>query len=207
MKLGIGIIAVVLLLLTAMGGMMNLNTTIGQQQDQLIEQQKETDRLAAHVYWTRISLLPLPYRHPLDRSWVSSGTGYRMNPMGGAEESLHKGKDLVAVENAPVHAALSGVVKEHWLTPGMHNGKRYYGDPILGAKIVIDHGDGLFSIYGHLSATYVHEGDWIEIGKPIGRVGNTGITTGPHLHFEIVVDPIKYLEERYARNWRKNYES
>lgn len=196
MKTGHWIIAVVLVLLTGLGGMMRQNTTIGQQQENLVDNQVELDRLAAEVYWTRISLLPLPYRHPLDRSWVSSGTGYRMNPMGGAEESLHKGIDLVAAENAPVYTALSGVVKEHWLVPGIHYGKRYYGDPILGAKIVIDHGDGLFSIYGHLSATYVHEGDWIEMGKPIGKVGDTGITTGPHLHFEIVVDPLRYLVER-----------
>ena len=117
-------------------------------------------------------------------------------PACGSCHSLEPGVDLVGPIGAPVRAVLAGTVAEHWLVPGWHWGKRYHGHPVYGAMIVLDHGEGLFSIYGHLSATFVHEGDWIEAGQVIGELGNTGISTGPHLHLEIVVDPLRYLEER-----------
>ena len=119
-----------------------------------------------------------------------------MDPMGGGTEALHKGVDLAGPVGMPVRAVLAGVVVDHWLVPGWHWGKEYHGHPIMGGYIVIDHGEGLFSCYGHLSATFVHEDNWIEAGQVIGEVGNTGISTGPHLHFELVVDPLRYLEER-----------
>ena len=189
-------IIAVLLLLIGLAGMMAFNTVIGRQQRVIMAQQAETDRLTAELYWMRIAALPPAYSLPLESYWITSGTGYRTNPMGGTDESMHKGVDLVAAENAPVRAALPGTVTEHWLTPGMHSGRMYYGHTIYGAMVVLDHGDGLFNIYAHLSATYVHEGNWVEAGQMIGRVGDTGVCTGPHLHWEFVVDPIKYLEER-----------
>jgi len=189
------VLATVLVLL-GLAGMGVMKKTIGQQQQEIANQQAEIDQAEAWRYWTRLSLLPPPYRHPLDQLWVSSSVGYRMDPMGGGTEGLHKGVDLAGPIGAPVRAALAGVVAEHWLVPGWHYGKEYYGDPIFGGKIVLDHGDGLYSIYGHLSATFVHEDDYIEMGQVIGELGNTGISTGPHLHFELVVDPLRYLEER-----------
>jgi len=189
-------IVMVLLLLIGLGGMMEFNTVIGQQQQEIAEAQKETDRLEACRYWTRLSLMPPPYHQPLDQLWVSSGTGYRMDPMGGGTESLHKGKDFAGAIGTPVKAVLAGRIVEHWLVPGWHWGKEYYGHPIMGGYIVIDHGDGLFSLYGHLSETCIHEGWYVEAGQVIGELGNTGISTGPHLHFELVVDPLRYLEER-----------
>ena len=170
--------------------------SLGQQQAKLEARQEERDLLAAEVYWTRISLRAPPYCQPLEQVRISSGCGYRMDPMGGATENLHKGVDLVGPVGAPIVAALAGTVVEHWLTPGEHWGKMYYGHPVFGCLIVIDHGDGLFILYGHLSESYVHEGWHVEAGQVIGKLGDTGITTGPHLHFELVVDPLRYLEER-----------
>lgn len=138
----------------------------------------------------------LPYHPPLDNLIISSATGYRLDPMGGSTEALHKGLDLAAPIGTPVYAVLPGVVAEHWLVPGWHHGKQYNGHPTFGAMIVIDHGEGLFTIYGHLSKTQVHEGNHVDAGDKIGEVGNTGISTGPHLHFELVIDPLIYLEER-----------
>jgi len=86
-----------------------------------------------------------------------------------------------------------GVVVEHWLAPGVHHGKRYYGHPQFGGYIVVDHGGGSYSKYGHLSATFVHEGQSVEMGQVIGLLGQTGIATGPHVHWEVVVDPLRYL--------------
>lgn len=192
MKTDYWIIAIVLLLLTAVGGMMRLNTTIGDREELLKARWVETDRLIAHVYWTRISLRPSTYCLPLEAAWVSSGTGYRMDPMGGGTEGLHKGVDLAGKIGASIKAALAGVVVDHWPAPDGY----WHGHPIFGGFIVIDHGDELFSLYGHLSGTDVHEGDWVEAGQVIGELGDTGIATGPHLHFEVVVNPLRYLEER-----------
>ena len=193
------IIVVAVLSVVASGGMAAFNTTICRQQAELVERQKEFDQLAAEVYWTRLSLRAPPYHPPLEQIRVSSGCGYRMDPMGGATESLHKGIDIAAKKGTPVKAILRGLCVEHYLPPGTYYGKEYYGDPFLGGKIVLWHEEGFFSIYGHLSKTeldVVHEGKWVEAGAKIGEVGNTGISTGPHLHFELVVDPLRYLEER-----------
>ena len=186
------LIIVVLLLLLGLAGMMAFNTVIGQQQEQLSAQQIKTDRVTAELYWTRIAALPPAWCQPLEQLWVSSGVGYRMDPMGGATESLHRGVDLVGPVGTPVVAVLEGVVVEHWPSPNTY----WKGHPVFGGLVVLDHGDGLFSIYGHLNSTCVHEGWRIGAGEVIGQLGDTGIATGVHLHFEIVVDPLRYLEER-----------
>ena len=127
---------------------------------------------------------------PMDSYWISSGSGYRDDPMGGKEESqLHKGLDLVGPPRAPVKAAAAGVVAEHWPAPNGY----YKGHPIYGGLIVIDHLDGTLTLYGHLSTTYVGEGDRVRAGEIIGRQGNTGVSTGEHLHFEVIVNPLIYL--------------
>lgn len=190
MKRDTWLIVVVLLLLIGLAGMMRMNTILGEKQARLVAAQIETDRLSAEIYWARIKHKPLPYRHPLDQGWISSETGYRTDPMGGTEERLHRGIDLAAARGTPVYAALSGRVMEHFLPP---DGGKWKGHSILGGMITIEHEDGLFR-YGHLSKTEVHEGKWVEMGDKIGEVGSTGISTGPHLHWESVVDPIKYLE-------------
>jgi len=182
------LIAVVLLLLLGLGGMAGLNTTIAEQQEALAARDQEIIRLEAQLEATR----PQPYTEPLEGAAVSSGCGYRMDPMGGGTEGLHKGVDLVAPIGTPVRAVLAGVVVEHWPAPDGY----WEGHPVFGGLVVIDHGDGLFSIYGHLNSTTVHEGWQVGAGEVIGQLGDTGIATGPHLHFELVVDPLRYLEER-----------
>lgn len=200
MKTEYWVIVVALLLVTALGGIAELNTIIGQHEEALVKSWQESDRLIANTYWTRMLLRPKPYYHPLRGARISSGTGYRTDPMGGVEENFHKGVDLVAPIGTPVYAILDGTVVCHYLVPGWWWGKEYFGHPEYGAMIIIDHGNDLFSIYGHLSKTemgIVQEGKRVEAGQKIGELGNTGISTGPHLHFEIVVDPLKYLEEKY----------
>ena len=129
---------------------------------------------------------------PMDSFWISSGSGYRNDPMGGKEESqLHKGMDLVGPHRAEVKAAAAGVVAEHWPAP---NGF-YRGHPIYGGLVVIDHLNGTLTLYGHLSATYVNEGDEVAVGEIIGRQGNTGVSTGEHLHFEVIVNPLLFLSK------------
>lgn len=191
-------VAALVLLLFVAAGMAHHTVIVNiedRHQAELATVQAEADRLRAEAYWEELAAYR-PYSLPLDFLVVSSGVGYRLDPMGGGDEALHKGVDFVALVGTPVRAAMAGRVVEHWLVPGWHYGRLYHGDTALGGKIVLNHGNGMLSIYGHLSETYVHEDDWVEMGQVIGAVGNTGKSTGPHLHFELVVDPLRYLEGR-----------
>jgi len=115
---------------------------------------------------------------------LTSPYGYRelINPFtGGTRESVHKGVDILGTYRARITAVGAGKVIEHYPPP---NGF-FKGHPVLGGMVKIDHGNGWQSVYGHLSATYVHEGQIVESGAVIGRQGNTGKSYGSHLHFEL----------------------
>lgn len=110
-------------------------------------------------------------------SWPVTGTitspfGWRSNPFGGAPE-FHQGLDIAAPTGTTVTAAAGGtVIMAQW-----------YGG--YGNYILIDHGGGYSTGYGHLSAIYVSTGQSVQRGQAIGAVGSTGQSTGPHLHFEV----------------------
>jgi murein DD-endopeptidase MepM/ murein hydrolase activator NlpD len=105
-----------------------------------------------------------------------------VNPMPGAATTscfgprwgrLHAGVDLAAAHGTPIRAAGAGTV----VRAGMADG---YGNAVL-----IDHGNGYLTHYGHMSAITVTEGQRVEVGAQIGNEGSTGRSTGPHLHFEV----------------------
>ena len=104
--------------------------------------------------------------------WLTSGFGYRRDPFT-KEMHFHRGVDLAAAVGTPVRAALDGRV----VVVG--------SDPVLGNYILIRHQISYSSLYGHLSQIWVTRGDTVTRGQRIGAVGNTGKSTGPHLHFEI----------------------
>ena len=104
---------------------------------------------------------------------TTSGFGWRMHPIVG-QWLMHAGKDFAAPEGTPVVAALSGTV----LSSGLAGG--------YGIAVELDHGDPpRRTLYGHLSEIYVKAGQTVRQGEVIGRVGSTGLSTGPHLHFEL----------------------
>lgn len=103
---------------------------------------------------------------------VSSHYGMRVHPITG-EDRQHDGLDLAAPEGTPVRAAADGVVS----FAGENGG---YGN-----LVVIDHADGSQTAYGHLQDFSVTEGQSVTAGQTIARVGSTGVSTGPHLHFEV----------------------
>jgi murein DD-endopeptidase MepM/ murein hydrolase activator NlpD len=113
-------------------------------------------------------------------SWPVTGTitspfGWRSNPFGGAPE-FHQGLDIAAPTGTTVTAAAGGtVIMAQW-----------YGG--YGNYILIDHGGGYSTGYGHLSAIYVSQGQTVQRGQAIGAVGSTGQSTGPHLHFEVRIN-------------------
>jgi murein DD-endopeptidase MepM/ murein hydrolase activator NlpD len=117
---------------------------------------------------------------------LESAFGGRRNPFGGAGYEFHSGQDINAEYGDPVVAGASGKV----IFAGWQNG--------YGQLIAIDHGGGLTTRYGHLSHIDVTEGQTVERAQFIGRVGSSGRSTGPHLHYEIrindePVDPLQYL--------------
>ncbi|MGF7028547.1 M23 family metallopeptidase [Sphingobacterium sp. HSC-15S19] len=120
---------------------------------------------------------------PLAHYSISSGFGWRTHPVTGIQ-SFHNGIDLAATAQV-VYCILPGRVE----STGYHQH--------LGKFVCVDHGF-VFSIYGHLSRIAVINGEYLQTGFPIGITGNTGRTTGEHLHFSmrrknIYIDPWKFL--------------
>lgn len=117
---------------------------------------------------------------------LTDGFGGRRNPFGGSSSEFHTGQDIAALSSTPVVAAANGTV----IFAGWQSG--------YGQVVVIDHGDGLTTRYGHLSHVDAAIGESITRGALVGRVGSTGRSTGPHLHYEVrindePVDPMQYL--------------
>ncbi len=99
----------------------------------------------------------------------------------------HKGIDIAAPYGTPVKAAASGKV--------IYSGSGLRG---YGKTVIIDHQNGYITLYSHMSAILVDEGERVDRGEVIGKVGSTGRTTGSHLHFEVrmrdrLVDPLRYF--------------
>jgi beta-lactamase regulating signal transducer with metallopeptidase domain len=113
---------------------------------------------------------------PLPSGRVTRGFGKSVSPFGKGEE-LHKGVDLAAPSGTPVLAAAAGIVELA--------ATKYAALPSAGIVIVVDHGQGRKTFYSHLSRLGVEAGQRVGRGQAIGDVGNTGVSTGPHLHFEV----------------------
>jgi len=122
---------------------------------------------------------------PIAKGWLSSYYGVRKDPFNG-KPTMHKGVDFAGKENTAIIATASGVVT--WAS------KRYgYGN-----LIEINHGEGLTTRYGHNKDLLVSVGDVVNKGQKIARMGSTGRSTGPHVHYEILrnnkqIDPIKFV--------------
>jgi len=148
---------------------------------------------------------PLPgYTFPIaeeDFLMKTSPFGVRVSPLLGIE-MRHIGLDIAGVWQCQIVAIADGVIKEHYPPPGTRSpaGWQYRGHELYGGMILIDHGEGVESLYGHLSSTRVREGQRVRAGQVIGRQGATGKAVGAHLHIEIIVDdeprnPLLYLPD------------
>jgi murein DD-endopeptidase MepM/ murein hydrolase activator NlpD len=129
----------------------------------------------------------VPLRMPLsgDPSLTSS-FGYRVDPFLG-RLALHPGVDLAEAYGAEIHAAAAGRVAHAGPAGG------------YGIMVEIDHGNGLATRYAHMSEALVEEGEEVDKGAVLGRLGSTGRSTGPHLHYEVRVDGEPVDPERYLR--------
>ena len=125
------------------------------------------------------------------QGWLTSTMGPRTDPLTGGAD-YHSGLDIAGDKGQPVYATAAGVVTQAGYSGG-------YGN-----LIVIDHGFGLETRYGHLSAFVAHTGDHVKRGEMIARLGSTGRTTGAHLHYEVMangrlLNPLQLLTQQKPR--------
>lgn len=127
-------------------------------------------------------LSPFAVTQPYGCTWLVLEPAAPLCPGG----HFHTGLDLAAPSGTPVRAAAAGVV-------------RVAESPVgYGLHVVVHHGFGLVTLYGHLAAVTVHSGESVDAGSVVGDVGSSGTSTGPHLHFEVcrdgrAVDPTPWL--------------
>lgn len=134
---------------------------------------------------------PAPEGEPAvaQRLFVRPGMGRLTSSYGRRWGRLHAGIDLASGMGSPISAAAAGVVQ----SAGRESGYGYV--------VRIIHGDGTVTVYAHMSAITVNDGERVSAGEQVGREGNTGRSTGPHLHFEVringtPVNPISWLRKR-----------
>ncbi|MFQ5877051.1 MAG: M23 family metallopeptidase, partial [Acidobacteriota bacterium] len=123
------------------------------------------------------------------RGLMGNGYGWRRDPFTGMRD-FHQGLDIVAPIGTKVVAPADGIVTRVGRMGGFGN------------SIFISHGYGIVTRYGHLQAAKVRVGQRVKRGDVVGLVGSTGRSTGPHLHYEVLVhqrhvDPVKYILEEY----------
>ena len=125
---------------------------------------------------------------PVTWGWLSSKYGRRLDPFTG-KSAWHAGVDFAGKHNSDVVAVAGGVVT--------HAGKRYG----YGLMVEVTHGDGYVTRYGHHEEILVSVGDVVKPRQVIGKMGSSGRSTGPHVHFEVLkngkhVDPSRYVARR-----------
>lgn len=146
-------------------------------------QEKSLSALIHHLEDQTARLVTTPSIVP-SKGWVTSAFGYRTSPFTGNRE-FHRGVDIAARQNTPIVAPADGEV-------------RFVGQQrALGNTIIIQHGYGVETIYGHLSEFFVDRGEKVRRGQRIGLMGTTGRSTGPHLHYQVEVNSVPVNPRNY----------
>jgi septal ring factor EnvC (AmiA/AmiB activator) len=161
-----------------------MHVQLNQVQQTAAVQQKSFEELLDGLKDKRTLLAATPSLRPT-KGWISSDFGYRVSPFTGRRE-LHRGLDIANQVGTPIIAPADGVVthaENQWL---------------IGNMLAIDHGYGIVTRYGHLNKMLVKRGERVKRGQEIALMGNTGRSTGPHLHYEVrlngvPVNPRKYI--------------
>ncbi|MCJ7616553.1 MAG: M23 family metallopeptidase [Desulfobacterales bacterium] len=149
-----------------------------------INQKKSFESLFNNLEDQRNLLASRPAIRPTD-GWISSRFGYRISPFTGLRE-FHKGLDIATRKGTPIVATADGVIT----FAGVKS--------FMGKMIVINHGHGMVTRYAHINKFLKKRGDAVKRGDTIALVGNTGRTTGSHVHYEVhlnglPVNPAKYI--------------
>ncbi|CAI8255107.1 MAG: Murein DD-endopeptidase MepM [Flavobacteriia bacterium] len=148
--------------------------------DDVIEMARNKSEMLAHIP----AIQPVANK---DLKRIASGFGYRIHPIYKVPK-MHAGIDFTAATGTPIYATGDGKV--------LRRPKR--GGSGYGKYVVIDHGYGYESLYAHMSVVNVRPGQTVKRGEIIGRVGNTGLSTAPHLHYEVhrngkKINPINFF--------------
>ena len=149
---------------------------------------QRTDLMAvveSRLFEQKVKSMMIPTQHPVAFGGAGSGFGWRIDPFTG-RSALHTGIDYQSSAGTAILAAAGGVVVTQEFRPD-------YGN-----MVEVDHGKDLVTRYAHASKVMVKKGDLVKRGQKIAEVGSTGRSTGPHLHFEVLVrgvpqDPNKFM--------------
>ena len=150
-------------------------------------QHERFETLYGHLEEQRNILACTPTVRPVDGGYVSSSFGYRTSPFTGRKE-FHKGLDISIKQGVPIIATADGVVS--------FSGSK----GLLGNCIIIDHGYGFVTRYGHAKKLLKKRGERVKRGDVIAYVGNTGRSTGPHVHYEVMLNGVQVNPKRYIMN-------
>lgn len=168
------------------GDTMDFGHVMGELSDQLESREQQLSVLENVIISNQLLMESTPSGRPIKKGWISSYYGMRTDPFSGKQE-MHKGMDLAGKAGSEVVAVSHGVVT--W------SGPRYgYGN-----MVEINHGNGYTTRYGHNAELLVQVGDSVEKGQAISLMGSTGRSTGPHVHFEVLlndrhVDPLRFVQ-------------
>ena len=158
-----------------------------EQLDAASERQKENFANLLKGLEEQVDLLAsTPAIRPTE-GWRTSGFGYRVSPFTGLKE-FHKGVDIATRKGTPIVSSADGVIS-------------FVGNKgMLGKVIIIDHGHGMVTRYGHLHKALKKTGDSVKRGETIALVGSSGRSTGPHLHYEVHLNGLPVNPEKYILN-------
>ena len=124
---------------------------------------------------------------PLEKSVLTSAYGMRVSPISG-KWKMHRGIDLAAARGSKILACREGFVKH-----------AVEGNPVYGNYVIIRHPNGMESLYAHMDSITVAKDQKVVTGQKLGTVGMTGLTTGPHLHFEVTQNGSSLNPENYLK--------
>lgn len=151
-----------------------------------IQQKEGFETLYRYLEDHRNLLASTPAIRPT-HGWTTSGFGYRTSPFTGLRE-FHKGLDIATRKGTPIITTANGIVT--YVGP-----KGFYGK-----SVIVDHGHGMVTRYSHIYKALKQTGDVVIRGEAIAQVGSSGRTTGPHLHYEVLLNGIPVNPEKYILN-------
>jgi len=163
-----------------------MHARINQLETASIEQGLQFETLLQYLEKQKSILDCTPSIRPA-KGWISSSFGYRKNPFTGRRE-MHKGLDIANHKGTSIVVTAAGVVT-------------YVGrKKLMGNIVEINHGHGFITRYGHISKALIKKGQKVKRGEEIAKIGNTGRSTGPHLHYEVRFNGIQVNPQKYILN-------
>jgi murein DD-endopeptidase MepM/ murein hydrolase activator NlpD len=151
-----------------------------------VNQEDGFSSLLQHLEDQRNILACTPAIRPTG-GWVTSRFGYRESPFTGLRE-FHKGLDIANRQGTPIRAPADGVVA--------FSGRK----GLLGNVVIIDHGHGFVTRFGHIQKALKKRGETVKRGEIIAEMGNTGRSTGPHVHYEVLLNGVPVNPQKYILN-------